>query len=239
MIADGTKLRPMLIFKRKTKLPGNFPNEVVIYWNEAGWMDEAGCKFWLRNVWQRRPGGQRRERSLLVWDSFSAHLTDSVTKDVKNCNTDVAVIPGDLTGMLQPLDVSLNKPFKDALRRQWMEWMADEKFELTAGGNIRAPPLTTHAMWVQKAWDEVKVPVIIKSFKKCCISNAMDGTEDDILWEESTDDPDDPAGDADEPDVSDPHDDQIDPADRMALFNSVHDVDDTAADGGASGEEEE
>ena len=67
----------------------------------------------------------------------------------------------------------------------------------------------------------------------------MDGTEDDILWEESTDDPDNPAGDADEPDVSDPHDDQIDPTDRMLLFNSVHDVDDTAADGGASGEEEE
>ena len=24
----------------------------------------------------------------------------------------------------------------------------------------------------------------MKSFKRCCISNAMDGTEDDILWNE-------------------------------------------------------
>ena len=25
--------------------------------------------------------------------------------------------------------------------------------------------------------------VTIKAFKKCCISNSMDGTEDDIIWE--------------------------------------------------------
>ena len=24
-----------------------------------------------------------------------------------------------------------------------------------------------------------------KSFKKCCISNALDGTEDDMLWEDN------------------------------------------------------
>ena len=59
-------------------------------------MDEAGCKFWLRNVGQRRYGGQRRERSLLVWDSLSAHLTDCDAAEVKASNTDVAVIPGGL-----------------------------------------------------------------------------------------------------------------------------------------------
>jgi hypothetical protein len=26
--------------------------------------------------------------------------------------------------------------------------------------------------------------VIVKGFKKCCISDAMDGKEDDILWED-------------------------------------------------------
>ena len=24
--------------------------------------------------------------------------------------------------------------------------------------------------------------IIVRSFKKCCISNALDGSEDDILW---------------------------------------------------------
>jgi hypothetical protein len=28
----------------------------------------------------------------------------------------------------------------------------------------------------------------MKGFKKCCISNAMDGTEDDMLWNDSKED---------------------------------------------------
>ena len=29
---------------------------------------------------------------------------------------------------------------------------------------------------------------IARSFKKCCISNALDGSEDDILWEDDGED---------------------------------------------------
>jgi hypothetical protein len=28
----------------------------------------------------------------------------------------------------------------------------------------------------------------VKSFRKCCISNAVDGTEDDMLWNDSEED---------------------------------------------------
>ena len=35
----------------------------------------------------------------------------------------MAVIPGGLTSVLQPLDVCLNKPFKDHQRKMWVEWM--------------------------------------------------------------------------------------------------------------------
>ena len=33
--------------------------------------------------------------------------------------------------------------------------------------------------------------LIVRSFKKCCISNALDGSEDDILWEDEGKDKDD------------------------------------------------
>ena len=32
---------------------------------------------------------------------------------------------------------------------------------------------------------------IVRSFKKCCIRNASDGSEDDILWEDDGEDKDD------------------------------------------------
>ena len=41
----------------------------------------------------------------------------------------------------------------------------------------------TTAKFVTKAWNNVKVRSVIKSFKKCGISNAMDGSEDNLLYE--------------------------------------------------------
>ena len=51
---------------------------------------------------------------MLVWDIFRAHKTEDVKKAAKKLKT-LAVIPGGLTSVLQPLDVCLNKPFKDRL----------------------------------------------------------------------------------------------------------------------------
>ena len=33
--------------------------------------------------------------------------------------------------------------------------------------------------------------IIVRYFKKCCISNALDGSEDDVLWEDDGEDKDD------------------------------------------------
>ena len=37
---------------------------------------------------------------------------------------------------------------------------------------------------MKNSWQRVKSETIVKSFKKCGISNALDGSEDDILYEE-------------------------------------------------------
>jgi hypothetical protein len=39
--------------------------------------------------------------------------------------------------------------------------------------------------WILAAWKGVKDEIIIKAFKKCSISNLMDGSEDDELWQSS------------------------------------------------------
>ena len=43
-LADGTKLKPMVIFKRKTMPKDNFPTGVVVHNHPKGWMDENGVK---------------------------------------------------------------------------------------------------------------------------------------------------------------------------------------------------
>jgi hypothetical protein len=39
--------------------------------------------------------------------------------------------------------------------------------------------------WISKAWIDVPANIIIKLFLKCCLSNAEDGMDDDILWDDS------------------------------------------------------
>ena len=62
---------------------------------------------------------------MMVYDSFSEHLEKSIKKDFSNSGIDLAVIPDGLTSICQPLDVAINKLFKDNLRKEWHLWMAN------------------------------------------------------------------------------------------------------------------
>ena len=136
-------------------------------------MDESGVKEWIRQCLQRT-----REQSLLVWDSFRAHLTDDVKAALKQRKIDVAVIPSGLTPVLQPLDKCLNKPFKDSIQRKYLVWMISGPFEYTPSGKKKAPTRNLVLWWVNEAWQEIPAEMVMKSFRTCGISNALDGTEE-------------------------------------------------------------
>lgn len=63
-------------------------------------------------IWEKRPGADLDKRGLLVLDSFRGHLTENVREKLCASDTDLAVIPRGMTGTLQPLDVSENRPFR-------------------------------------------------------------------------------------------------------------------------------
>jgi hypothetical protein len=46
------------------------------------------------------------------------------------------------------------------------------------------------AQWVSAAWKAIPESIIVRSFKKCCVSNTLDGSEDDILWKDDGEDKD-------------------------------------------------
>ena len=103
-----------------------------------------------------------------------------------------------MTGQLQVLDVVVNKPFKDNLRKRYTAWLLAGDHALTPTGKIKKPEVRALCEWILQAWNEVSSESIINGFKKCCVSNAMDGSEDDVLWEEGQ-----PAGQDDRSDESD------------------------------------
>uniref|UniRef100_A0A5S6Q8C5 SCP domain-containing protein n=1 Tax=Trichuris muris TaxID=70415 RepID=A0A5S6Q8C5_TRIMR len=66
-----------------------------------------------------------------------------------------------------PLDVSLNKPFKNHIREEWTTWMANGQ-HTTAGGYMRAPSFAELCHFVINAWNKI---------------GAETGTESDELWD--------------------------------------------------------
>lgn len=181
--ADGHKLPPYLIFKRKTLPKGIvFPSGVIIRANEKGWMTTDLVADWIDHVWRKRPGASLGLRAMLVLDAFRCHLDERIKDKLHACNTDLVVIPGGMTSQLQPLDVSLNKPVKDRIRALYTEWLVGDGHELTPTNRIKRASLQDFAGWAKDAWCTIPPTMVSKAFKKCGISNAMDGTEDDMLW---------------------------------------------------------
>ena len=68
-------------------------------------------KLWIGKVWSKR--------LLLVCSQFKAHIAESIKRLATNLKTHLTVIPGRLTSQLQPLDISVNKPFKGFMREEW------------------------------------------------------------------------------------------------------------------------
>jgi len=129
---DGRKLPPLLILKRKTLRKSEaFPKDVIVRAQEKEWMTEELMLEWLKIVWDHRPRAFLNQPSMLVLDAFKGHLTDSVKNQLRKMNPELFVIPGGMTSVLQPMDVSINKPFKDRLKQQCLTRISDPAHELT------------------------------------------------------------------------------------------------------------
>ena len=62
--ADGTKLQPLLTFKRKTLPKDVISHGIYVHAHSKGWMDGEGMKLWLEKVWSKRPGGLLKKKHL-------------------------------------------------------------------------------------------------------------------------------------------------------------------------------
>ncbi|XP_013877139.1 uncharacterized protein LOC106526948 isoform X2 [Austrofundulus limnaeus] len=128
-------------------------------------------------------GGTFQKLAMLVCDHFRPQWTESVKKKLDQFRTHRAVIPGDLTNVLQPISV-LSKPFKEHVNKSWILWMTLNQVENASSGNLKTPDLSTVVGWVKQAWQSLPDGMVRRSFLRIGIDNSLDDTQDEQLCEE-------------------------------------------------------
>ena len=101
-----------------------------------------------------------------------AHLTEAVKSLLRRANTVLSVIPGGLTKIVQPLDISVNKSFKAKLRNTWEEWMMSGDHTFTKTGRQRRVDFVTITKWIHESWNTIPTSTIINGFIKAGIINS-------------------------------------------------------------------
>ena len=62
----------------------------------------------------------------MILDEFKGQTTHAVLNLLKQNNIEYVIVPPNCTDQLQPLDVSINKPAKDFLCKQFQSWYAEQ-----------------------------------------------------------------------------------------------------------------
>ena len=116
---DGFKMKPFVVIPgKKVKSEIAAIKGAIVKCSAKGWMNDELTENWVSHVWWNLAFNKR----FLVWDSFKCHINEKIEVTFKKMNTVMGEIPGGCTKFLQPLDVSINKPFKTIFRELSDEW---------------------------------------------------------------------------------------------------------------------
>ena len=115
--ASGKTLTPMMVFKGKPSgriqlgFP-NYPQGCLYACQDKSWMDEAVMLSRVDKVLkpyiQSAPAGIH---PILLIDQYRCHMMESVVNKIQDLGCAVEHIPGGCTGLAQPVDVGIGKPF--------------------------------------------------------------------------------------------------------------------------------
>jgi DNA-binding transcriptional MerR regulator len=206
--ANGKKLTPTLIFKggKDGNLEGRYKNlqcvkdrKIAIYFQSNAWCDEGIFKKWVKDVYLHYEEKEIQKKCILIMDKAPSHIYRAKFLDKKKKS--YVFIPGGLTRYLQPLDIGINRQFKDHLKNLYLANLADnimddnetaekemellKKYDNVFGDGKRPSTLDAQRLniinWVIDVWwndEKIKTSAIINSFNKAAISYPLDGSKD-------------------------------------------------------------
>ena len=167
--ASGKVLKPYLVFKgkpqgriEKREFP-TFPKEILYACQENAWMDERVMLLWVDKILKPYVlEAPEHVVPLLFLDSYRCHMMASVVGAIQELGVEVEHIPGGCTCLTQPVDVGVNKPFKNRIRQQWESWMIAEGI---IHGTTSPPTREDISKWSVTAMETLPERVVEKSWR--------------------------------------------------------------------------
>ena len=189
---DGSKLSPFIIFKGKKdknideELKDNkyvSQGKIYAYTQENSWLDKDLFLKWYNKVflnYEKLIG----KSCLLILDKAPSHIDVEILSELKKHNTHYVFIPDGLTRYLQPLDIGVNKIFKETLKKEYLySENLNKELNFDRTGEVDLYTRRNNIMnLVNKIWfsdDYIKKSAIINSFFKSSITFNIDGSDDE------------------------------------------------------------
>ena len=132
----GKLLPTQVIYAGKTPacLPkADYPSDWFLTYTENHWSNEQTTLGYLHNILIPYVNATRinlklskSHSCLVIFDTFKGQTTPGFLKVLEENNILVVEIPPSYTDRLQPLDLAVNKPLKDQMKRHFQQWYSEE-----------------------------------------------------------------------------------------------------------------
>eukprot|EP00116_Pleurobrachia_bachei_P010527 sb/3470789/ len=124
-----------MIYQGKTPrcLPDKslLPSSFLLSYNPTHWSNtEETIKLLDKIIVEKRNqlGLPDDQKCVLIWDDFRAHTTDEVITRARALNCEIVEVPKNLTHLLAPLDLTVNKSLKSFEQRELSKyWLRNPK----------------------------------------------------------------------------------------------------------------
>ena len=125
--------------------------------------------------------------ALVIMDNFKGQVTEKVISVLELHDIHTCLLPPNTTDVLQPMDISVNKPAKDFLRIKFQQWYSAqivEQLEERGDDAVIEPISLAHsilkeveAQWLMQMFEhfENNPQIIVNGFIRSGITGALDG----------------------------------------------------------------
>lgn len=89
------------------------------------WASEEIVNRWFKKIWFKFLHDDELSTDdigYIILDKATSHKTDKIVNTYKNSDNFLAYIPTGATRYLPPLDIVINKPFKEILKKLYVEY---------------------------------------------------------------------------------------------------------------------